>query len=247
MNDHEYRKRSSEWVKILNDLGDLIDRSWKLSRQEIGTTTDPRMVSIQIFRRLKGHRNAFALLFNDNLNIDADIACRSAIEASICLINLNSRREDFVRDLRSDAAFTINGQIQIWFELGSDDQKKASEEMPKIFGARRDDGEKHTPLRWKSLADQAGLPELYRWYKNLSGGSVHVTGLSLTMDTLPLGVDGLESKVQDIRYIREINSLAMACGAAQIGCSAHANTLGYEEIEQESDAILIRMGKIDMA
>lgn len=238
MKQDEEERRLGEWAPILNDIGDLIDRAIARADNMQGTTHDPRIISIFLLRRLRGHRNAFATLTNGQLHLDAEIIVRAAIETAICLGNLDKRGEAFVEDLRSDAARTIKGQIPIWSDVDSELGREAADGLDLLFGATRSDGGKHKSFEWSTLATQAVLPELYRWYKHLSGTSVHVTGVSVFMNDYP------DQRVDELRQLRRVHAMGMICGAAVIGCRAHLNTLAHYDLDADAADIMVRMAGV---
>lgn len=203
-----------------------------------GKTDDPRILSYLLMRRLSGHRNAFSALTNSTLHIDAEIILRAAIETTICLRNLNVRGVAFYDDLKSDAARTVKGQIPIWFESDTSLGEHAKANMGTLFGAKRADGRTHTAFDWSSLAADGGIPDLYRWYKHLSGTAAHVTGLSIYDD------DAMGEASIKLRKMRQDQSLRMMCGVAIIGSRAHMNTLEFVELDVEAASIMNRMAML---
>lgn len=238
MDQDEERKEISKWASILDDVGHLIDRSIARARNLEGTTHDPRIIAIFLLRRLRGHRNAFATLTNADLHLDAEIILRSSIETAICLGNLSNRGEAFIEDLRSDAARTIKGQIPIWFDVSRELGQEAADGLDLLFGPTRADGGKHVFFEWSTLATQAALPELYRWYKHLSGTSVHVTGVSVFINDYP------DHRVDELKSIRRVHGLSMMCGAGVIGCRAFLKTLGYDDLDADAADIMGRMAEV---
>lgn len=247
MTDRKEQEAYAAWGPILDDLAQLMTEAWDRSRMEIGLQRDPRMVSVQLFKRLRDHRNAFVMLFNARLTTDAEIICRSAIEVAICLVNLNTRGAAFVDNLRSDAANTVRGQLPIWNDDDPEFGDEARNDFDLLFGTTRKDGSKHARFEWKSLAEQAASPELYRWYKHLSGTAAHVTGISIFMDTILIDEPGSNANQIKFRRLRRTNALSMMCGAAQVGCRSHANSLGYVDIEAKAAAIMARMDEAGAA
>jgi hypothetical protein len=229
------------WSPILDDIGKLIEQGWTRSLDEVGSSDDPRMVSAQLFKRLKDHRDAFVVLLDARLYRDSEIIVRSAIEAAICLLNLNKRGKEFIADLRSDAANTLKGQIPIWFDGDPALGQASASGLESTFGAKRPDGSKHDRFRFDGLADQAAAPELYRWYKHLSGTSVHVTGISVFMDTAVLDDPEADGKLSALRRLGRVHALGMISGAALLGCRAHADTLGYSDLLPHADELMARL------
>lgn len=234
----------SGWVQIYADLGALCARMWEHSTTLSGLSNDPKMVSIQIFKRVYGHARAFSLLWNNRLNLDADIVLRSALEAAICLANLEARRSEFVADLRSDAASTTKGQIPFWFERDARAAADARSQSDELFGRRGASGQQHARLDWKSLATGAGLPDLYAFYRHLSGTRAHITGLSMISDTVVVGVDGYEEQVLSLQRLQRENALRMMCGALQISCNRHAVLIDVQYFVDEALTLMDRMAAL---
>jgi hypothetical protein len=238
MTQDEEREKLLAWEPILDDLGDLIARTLAQSTGMFGETHDPSIVSFFLLRRLRGHRDAFATLINAGQYLDSEIIVRAAVETAICLVNLNVRREAFITDLRSDAARTVKGQVPIWYDSDPELGEEARAGIDTLFGATRADGTKHTGFAWERLANEAAVPQLYRWYKHLSGTSAHVTGVSIFLNDFPV------EEIEQLRRMRRtIIAMPMMCGAAVIGGRAHANTLGYIDLEAEAEEIMVRMSK----
>jgi hypothetical protein len=199
---------------------------------------DPKIVSIQLFRRLKGHRDAFVTLINSRLFLDSEIVTRAAVETAICLVNLEGRRDAFIADLRSDASKTLKGQFPIWFGGDPSEECDANISLASLFGEKRSDGSPHNQLRFKAMANDAAVPDLYDWYKYLSGTSVHVTGVSLFVDVLP-------ERADEIKRMRRVQMRGIMCGALLYGCRAEASLLGLNGFDREFDELAIRMSDVD--
>jgi hypothetical protein len=236
--------RDDGWPQLYDDLGDLCQRLWDRSTALIGLSVDPKMVSTQIFIRVYGHARAFSLLWSNHLNLDAEIILRSAIEAAICLAHLEARRAEFVADLRSDAAFTTRGQIPLWFYNDDRAAAKARAQSHEVFGQRTSLGQQHTKLDWKTLASDAGIPDLYAFYKHLSGTRAHITGLSMIGDAVEVGVNGQEEQVRLLRRLQRESALRMMCGALQISCNRHARLAEFTALEGESTSMMNRMATL---
>ncbi|MET3665102.1 hypothetical protein [Caulobacter sp. 1776] len=237
MDEAEEVSKLAAWNVILDDFDTLAARIWSQCVGQEGYTLDPKMVSIQMFRRLRGHRDAFATLVNARLFLDSEIVTRAALETAICLLNLERRRDAFIVDLRSDASKTLKRQFPIWFGDDPDDERDANDGLTSLFGARRADGSPHDQLRFKVMAKDAAVPDLYDWYTYLSGTSVHVTGVSLFVDVVPEHADQL-------RRMRRVQMRGFMCSALFYGCRAEASMLGLSGFDADFEALAVRMSDV---
>lgn len=178
---------TTEDSKLFNDTTALGKALWEKSSKIEGFNTDPKMVSIMLYRRLWSHHRAFALLYNAHLNTDADNALRNSIEAAIC-IAANFRQPDGLwHQLKSDAIKTLVGQINIFKEFGWKELEQHAEAHRRELVKGLPDGQKGEQLKMDKLATAGEVPELYRWYRQLSGTSTHVSGLSILRGIVPGG------------------------------------------------------------
>jgi hypothetical protein len=214
-----------------NDLHKIGVKLWDQTCQLEGRINDPRMVSARLYGRGWSHARGFNLLWSSNLTTEAEIILRSGVEVAICLANLKARPAEFVADLTSDTAATLAGQIPLWAKadqaLGVEAKEGAS-----IFGARRSDGSKHGKFDWKTLATDAGRPELYDCHKHLSGNAAHVTGLSLLTSIADVHNDDPVRRRQDLED-RRGHALGMASDALGTAIEAHATIIGANDILTE--------------
>lgn len=235
-------QRTAVWTAILDDFGELVAEMWDRSVNITGLSgaRDARILSVQIFKRLRDSRNAFALLWGARLNTEAETLVRSAIEAAICLAALRENPAEFLQAVRSDAAFTLTKQAPIWF---SHDAKKASEaarDTGEIFGHRRADGTKHAPLNWQALAESGRVDHLYKVHRYLSGTAAHITGVSLLNDIEFVDPAGNDLP-NELRTLRRLDAVKHLCGAVHVGVASHATTAGFENIEEYAAALMERM------
>ncbi len=227
-------------------LSELVDRSGSLCALAVARTrgfealsSDRRVPAIWLIHRLRGHRDAFAILINAAFVRDAEAVQRSAIEAVLCLAKLRDEPEIFLRMLRSDAASTLQGQLPIWAAVDPDLADEARTEGNQIFGATAPDGGKHKRLDWKSLADDSSLPQLYRHYRHLSANSVHVTGLSFTWD----GADLFGPKA--LVETRKTHALAMMAVTACEGVRAFGAIMAFDDLVSDATQLLTDLSAID--
>ncbi|THD78000.1 MAG: hypothetical protein E7812_12480 [Phenylobacterium sp.] len=234
----------TDWCALTNDVQGLCVDLWDRTSSWTGLNTDPAAFSMMLFKRAYGHIRAFSLLYNAKFFRDADGCARSAVEVAICLANLAARREAFVEEMRSDAAVTTKGQIPIWSGGDAAFGREASAEMARVFGERRKDGGKHEKLDMKAVADGAGLPQLYRWYRHFSGTRVHVTGLSILADAVAVGDEEHEQRIDTYARLRRIDALATAGGATVISCEAHSKVHGIDDLHDRAAELMRRMSTL---
>lgn len=244
IDDARERRVLSEWCALTNDVQGLCVDLWDRTSDWTGLHTDPAAFSLVLFKRAYGHIRAFNLLYNAKFFRDADGCARNAVEVAICLANLSARREAFVDDMRSDAAVTTKGQIPIWSEGDAAFGREASAEMVRVFGERRRDGGKHEKLDLKTIADGAGLPQLYRWHRHFSGTRVHVTGLSVLADFASVDDAEYEQRLDTYERLRRIDALATAGGATVISCEAHASVHGIDDLNGRAIELMRRMSQL---
>ncbi len=215
----------------LNRLGDLADRLRERTYGFKSLSQDPRVTAIWLMARLRDHLQAFALLINAGLVRDAEAVQRSAIEAAICLETLRTKPDEFQQLLRRDAASTLDGQIPIWRSIDPDLASEVTDQKAELFGPPPF-GRKDRRLSFPELAEAASLQHLYRWYKHLSGNSVHVTGLSLVFDGASLF--GLAK----VKAERRRDAIAHLVVTAAVGLGAFAAILGHGDLKDEVESIM---------
>lgn len=168
-----------EEVKAFNDASALLERLWAKSQQITGLTTDPKMFSIMLFRRLRSNHRGFAVLHQNGLPLESDIILRAGIEAAICISANFYLRDEFVQLMLQDAASTMQGQIKLHRDEGSKELVSGGEAAFRALQAKLPPGIKAAKLDWNSLATKGKAPQLYSFYRMLSGVSSHVTGVSV--------------------------------------------------------------------
>lgn len=173
--------------RLFNEVTALTRSLWASSSRIEGLSSDPKMISIMLYRRLWSHQRAFALLYNQHLNIDADNAVRGSIEAAICVAANFHQDGGFWHQLRLDAVKTLTGQITMFRELGIKDLEREAEAQRRDFLRGLPEGSKGEQLKMEGLAKIGQVPQLYSWYRQISAISTHVTGMSILRGVVPGG------------------------------------------------------------
>lgn len=173
--------------EMFNDTTALARSLWENSTKIEGLTDDPKMISIMLFRRLWSHHRAFALLYNHHFNIDADNAVRGTLEAAICIAANFHQDGGIWHQLRLDAIKTLTGQITMFKDMGLKDLEIEAEKQRRDFMKELPDGTKGEQLKMDGLATIGQVPDLYRWYRQISAVSTHVSGMSILRGVVPGG------------------------------------------------------------
>ncbi|MCC6718988.1 MAG: hypothetical protein IT555_13985 [Acetobacteraceae bacterium] len=235
-------QRSDEIGAIFNDVTSLARDLWNLSESVNGLSTDPKMLSVALFRRLWSNQRGFALLWNDQRLTEGALVLRAAIEAAICLAANAALGDDFVLTVRQDAVESIKRQSKMYEDDGAYDmarQYKAtfltmanslpSERPPKV-------------LSWSDLSKAGGVEVFYTLHRSLSGLHAHVTGLSLMYGIV--GADGDGKDLQEVLQKYTLSAmLPQMASATLIGCDAHSRTLGFAEFEARAVALIGRLNE----
>lgn len=193
------------------------------------------MLSVLIYRRLWSNHRGFVQLWRNALPTEADIILLSGLEAAICIAANRKLGADFGTMLRQNAAFTVMGQIKMHRENHDEGQAAENEEVLRALTAGLPKGVKAAKLDYKTLASEGGVPRLYEWYRQLSGVSSHVTGVSIIY-----GVTDETEKVNKMQARwRELSNKMrpmMMCSATLTGSLHHAEVIdsaGHLEAARE--------------
>lgn len=214
---------TTEDGKLFDDTTALGRALWQKSSKIEGYNNSPVMVSIMLYRRLWSHHRAFALLYNAHLNTDADNALRNSIEAAIC-IAANFRQPDGLwHQLKLDAVKTLVGQINIFKDFGWKDLERDAEAQRRDLVKGLPEGQKGEQLRMDTLATAGEVPDLYRWYHQLSSTSTHVSGLSILRNVVPGGTPDVPDPITSLTR--------RAHPFWQIGCTIIASRMHSALIE----------------
>ncbi|MFN7390312.1 hypothetical protein [Brevundimonas sp.] len=200
---------------IFNETNRLGGALWAKSTLISGTNSSPKMVSTMLFRRLWSHHRGYALLFNDNLNVDADILLRASIEASICIAANYHLPDGLWLALKQDALHTVLGHVKQFRDAGDMEMVKAAEATCRWISEGLPSNAKGKKLEMKDLADAGKVPILYHMYKALSGMSSHVSGLSIMRGVVT--DDGPDLQDDWTRLNRQVHPVWQAVATLQ-GC-----------------------------
>lgn len=220
---------SADELAIYDDISKIGERLWRISTAVEGLNTDPKMLSIMLYKRLWSNQRGYTALWKMNLNLEADIVLRSALEAAICIAANAKLREGFFLLLSKDAAATIQGQIKIHRDNQAYDLVREGEAALRLLQAKLPVGDKPATLRWKELAEQGGSPQLYSFHKMLSSASSHVTGLSILRGVTNEPMDANQREISELE--RKMHLMMMA-GAMLQGARLHSVMIeAYAELE----------------
>ena len=234
---------TADELAIFDDISQLGKSLWAKSLEVEGLNTDPKMLSVMLFKRLWSNHRGYTVLWNNALTVESDIVLRSGIEAAICIAANHKLRDDFVLLVRQDAAFTLQGQIKLHRDDGDREMVRHGEAVLRDLLARLPAETKGAKLDWRSLAEQGGVPELYAWHRMLSGVSSHVTGLSLLEGVTG---DGMEETGRELRGLTRKMHLMMMAAAMLQGAMLHAGMIEDEVHVRAALSITIRMGKLSL-
>ena len=211
-----------EEADLFDDIGKHAISLWEKSKGIEGLSTDPKMFSIMMFKRLVSNQQGYALLWKNGFSLEGDIILRAGIEAAICIAANEAMRDGFVELLHRDACFTIKGQVTMFRDDGDDERAREAEATLREMLSTRPEGFKPARLIWKELADAGGVPQLYVWHRGLSGMSSHVTGASVLRAIA-------SPETGEIAVIERKMHLMMMAGATLQGSRRHAAMLEDQE------------------
>jgi hypothetical protein len=163
-------------------------------------------------------------LWRNALPTEADIILLSGLEAAICIAANRKLGSEFGTMLRQNAAFTVMGQIKMHRENDDGGQVAQNEEILRGLTAGLPKGVKAAKLDYRTLAREAGVPQLYEWHRQISDISSHVTGVSIIY-----GVSDETEKVHKMqaRWREMSNRMRpmMMCSATLTGSVHHAEVI----------------------
>lgn len=224
--------------KMFDDATALTRALWESSAKIEGYHSDPKMISIMLYRRLWSHQRAFALLYNQHLNIDADNAVRGTLEAAICIAANFHQDGGIWHQLRLDAIKTLTGQITMFKDMGLKDLEREAEAQRRDFMKGLPNGSKGEQLKMEGLATIGQVPDLYRWYRQISAVSTHVTGMSILRGIVPGGTPDVPDPIATLtRRIYPFWQL----GAVVLASRLHATLIGDEANEAVANDLVKRL------
>tara|TARA_B100000678_G_scaffold10173_1_gene8312 strand:- start:5900 stop:6631 length:732 start_codon:yes stop_codon:yes gene_type:complete len=233
---------TNEEIAICNAVSELGASAWKASIDQEGLNTDPRMMSVMLFKRLWNNHKGFLVLWQKNLPLEAAIVLRSGIEAAICITANRAMKDRFVELMRLDAAFTVKGQAKRYREVGDIEAAGEAQLTFEHLIATLPKGSKPASLKWKDLADEGGIPSLYTYHRMLSGASSHVTGMSILRGV----THDEESALLQAEYdalTRRLHLMMMSFATLH-ATQIHALMIGAEAIRTLAQELVQRMNKL---
>lgn len=226
-------------LAIYDEIGLTAASLWDASKDIEGLNTDPKMFSIVLFKRLWSNHRSFTLLWNNDFFRDGDIILRSGLETAICIAANYNLREDFVRLLRQDAAFSVQSDIKLNNQNFEEKYILKAEATLKMLLDGLPDGTKAAKLDWKTLAEQGNVEQLYGFYRSLSSRSSHVTGLSILPDMV--AIDSGDEKHKELKQLTKKMHLMMMAGATLHGTLIHARMIENEVHKETASQLVERM------
>lgn len=231
---------SSDDIQLIDEISELGAALWASSQEFSGMTTDPAMFSVMLFRRLWSNHRGFILLWNNNLQTEADIVLRSGVEAAICIAATAAIGEEFITRARYDTIETLKRQIRMWREDGGTEMVQEGEATLRDMLRHVPEGVKPKAFDWKELASLGGVPQLYNHHRALSGLSSHVTGMSLLR-----GVVGADNEWADqqaeLATLTKVFHLRMMAGTTLLGCAKHAGMIGAADLGSTAEKLVDRL------
>jgi hypothetical protein len=112
---------------LFDDISIIAEKVWDKSKYISGTITDPKFISVVLFRRLRANYKGYAILWKNGCQTEGEIIVRAAVETAICIAANFRMGDKFPRLIRRDAAFTLQGQIKLYRETGDTEMVKSSE------------------------------------------------------------------------------------------------------------------------
>lgn len=232
---------TSSEMAIFDDITELAKSALAASSSIDGSISDPKVVSTALFRRLIGHHVGFEVLWKLGLQSEADIILRSGLEAAICLAANAKLPELFGQLLPSDAAYTLQSQIKMYRNDNDMEAVRQAEGVLRDLQKAIGPDQKAAALNWRALATQGDVARFYDWYKNLSGVSSHVSGMSIMRDIQNREVADAQELLR--QYGQKMHYMMMGIATLQ-GSIFHASTINEPELLKRSAAIAERMDKV---
>lgn len=240
---------TNEELAIYDEVTQLGASLWDVSLKVVGLNQDPKMFSVMLFKRLWSNYRGYMLLHNNAFSLEADIILRAGLEAAICIAANYELPDEFVVLIRSDAAFTLKGQIKMFREIDSTDLVKKSEAALRSLMANLPEGIKPAKLNLRNLAKIGKISDFYNAYRQLSGVSLHTTGLSVLNGV----VDADSSENSKIVIKDRLNSkiiikdhLRWMVGATLQGSKWHAAMIDDDEHFHAAKKLIGQLNVISM-
>lgn len=211
---------------------------WSKTLGAEGLNNDPKMVSCTLYTRLWSHHRGYALLYKDGLVVESDTLLRSSIEAAICLCANFHNEGGLWTQLKQDALHTVTAQVKQARESGDKELERDGERARRWLASQMEAGLKARKLDMKDLADVGKVPDLYRFYRGLSGTSSHVTGLSIMRGVVTPEEPDMQDAWSDLT--RKTHHLWQIAATLQ-GGFCHALLLDDDALAETSIALAKRL------
>lgn len=127
-----------------------------------GLSSDPKMVSCALYKRLWSHHRGYALLYKDGLVVESDTLLRSSIEAAICLCANFHTEDGLWTQLKQDALHTVMSKIKQAREVDDKDLERDGEKACRWLASQMEPNFRARKLEMKTLADDGKVPMLYQ-------------------------------------------------------------------------------------
>lgn len=229
---------NAEDAALYDEITQLASSAWRKSLGIEGLNTDPKMISIMLFRRLWSNHRGYTVTFRAGLDVESDIILRSGVEAAICIAANAKMGTAFGLLLRQDAIHTLQGQIKGFNEAGDAEMVRQAEAMRRELWKGLPEGTKGAKLDWKGLAAKGDVPQLYGMHRMLSGVSSHVTGMSIMRGV----VSGDETDLQDQwRDLTRAQHPIWMMGATLYGSLVHAGMIDDAPLVEQALALVTKL------
>lgn len=223
-----------ELYEQIDQLGSIGGRLSDLTSGVEGMNNDPKMVAATLYIRAWGHFTAFSTLWRSGHILECDIILRCSVETAICIANVLHRPDEFIEELRADAASTMRGQVHMMRKRNYGDfVDEIATGYKELFGESKGRG-----LVWSELAEKVNANELYGYHKALSGVAAHVTGISV--------LRGIASE-DGSNYLNEggkLRTLGWMCATMAATCLNYAAIIGADDLMAETAAVIDSVMKV---
>jgi hypothetical protein len=233
-------------LALFDEISRLGAALWSKSTAFAGLSTDPKMFSVMLYKRLWSNHRGYTVLWKNSLSLEGDIILRAGLEAAICLAANLKLRDEFVSMMRADAAFTLQGQIKIHRNNGAADMVRDGENVLRDVQSKLAPGAKAAKLDWAALAKAGGVPQLYDWHRMLSGVSSHVTGLSVLTGIVDGFRGDVGGKQKTLQSLNKKMHLMMMAGATLQGSMIHAGMIEADDLLGQSLALIGKMNEVSV-
>lgn len=237
---------TAEELAIYDDISHLALDIWEVSKTISGRFTDPKMMSVVLFKRLSSNHQGFTSLWNSKLYLEADIILRSGVEAAICIAANFSMRDDFIMLMRQDAAYTLRGHIKLYREDNDTEMVSDAEAHLHALQSTMPEHLKPDRLNWKKLADAGGQPILYNYHRHLSSVSSHVTGASVLRGVIDDEGGELDAAQKELKGIALKMHLMIMAGATLHGSLLHSGMIENVELVERPNALINQLNALSM-